>query len=168
LVLNKLNDEVKNYDVAVLFLFSKDESDTTNAAWDRLLENGWFKKILKVAVACGNRTTLHEFAKKFTGNPETVLDIENCEVIKKMLRPFDFSYEAMGGCVEPDGDSPWETTVYTEENHPGKEKCNTLREIRQKIAEMNGIDFKPAECHHSGPCAGTCPVCDDEIKYLDL
>ena len=51
--------------------------------------------------------------------------------------------------------------------HPGREKCDTLREIRMKIAEANGIPFQPAECHHTGPCSGTCPACDAEIRYLD-
>jgi len=54
-----------------------------------------------------------------------------------------------------------------EHNHPGRDKCDKLREIRKKIAEANGIDFIPAECHHTGPCLGTCPVCDEEIKYID-
>lgn len=56
---------------------------------------------------------------------------------------------------------------YTEKNHPGRDKCDKLCEIRKKIADANGIDFEPAECHHTGPCLGTCPVCDEEIKYLD-
>lgn len=50
---------------------------------------------------------------------------------------------------------------------PGREKCNKLREIRKLIAEVNNIEYKPAECDHTGPCAGTCPVCDEEIQYLD-
>lgn len=57
--------------------------------------------------------------------------------------------------------------VYTEKNHPGRDKCDQLREIRKKIADVNGIEFEPSECHHTGPCRGTCPVCDSEIKYLD-
>jgi len=54
-----------------------------------------------------------------------------------------------------------------EKNHPGRDKCDQLREIRKKIAKANGIDFEPAECHHTGPCMGTCPVCDSEIQYID-
>ena len=57
--------------------------------------------------------------------------------------------------------------IYTEKNHPGRDKCDQLRDIRKKIAEANGIDFEPAECHHTGPCRGTCPVCDSEIRYID-
>ena len=53
------------------------------------------------------------------------------------------------------------------EDNFGKQKCNTLKTIRLKIARANGIDFHPAECRHQGPCLGTCPACDEEIKYLD-
>ena len=54
-----------------------------------------------------------------------------------------------------------------ENRYPGKDKCDKLREIRKLIADVNEIDFQPAECHHIGPCLGTCPLCDAEIKYLD-
>ena len=49
----------------------------------------------------------------------------------------------------------------------GKDKCKKLKEIRKLIAEVNGIKFEPDECHHKGPCAGTCPACDAEIEYID-
>lgn len=50
---------------------------------------------------------------------------------------------------------------------PGKEKCSELREIRKTIADANGIEFNTTECRHADPCAGTCPVCDAELEYLD-
>lgn len=49
----------------------------------------------------------------------------------------------------------------------GKEKCKLLREIRREIAEANGIVYLSAECTHDGECAGTCPKCDAEVRYLD-
>lgn len=42
-----------------------------------------------------------------------------------------------------------------------------LRQIRREIAAANGISYFPAECHHIGDCPGTCPVCDEEIRFLD-
>lgn len=71
----------------------------------------------------------------------------------------------LGTVKAPDG---WEDLEPPEDEYPaGNAKCERLREIRQRIAEANGIDFTPAECRHTGPCAGTCPVCDEEIRYLD-
>ncbi len=49
----------------------------------------------------------------------------------------------------------------------GKEKCRILKEIRQKIADENGIEFITSECKHKGECRGTCPKCESEVKYLE-
>lgn len=50
----------------------------------------------------------------------------------------------------------------------GKEKCKLLRQIRQEIAETNGIVYITTDCTYEGDdCKGTCPKCDEEIAYLD-
>lgn len=49
----------------------------------------------------------------------------------------------------------------------GKRTCNVLKAVRLQIAKANEIKFEPHECHHEGPCAGTCPACEAEVKYLE-
>lgn len=49
----------------------------------------------------------------------------------------------------------------------GKRTCSVLKDIRQQIADANGIKYAPRECHHEGPCAGTCPACEAEVRYLE-
>ena len=49
----------------------------------------------------------------------------------------------------------------------GKSTCKLLKDIRQQIADVNGISYQPKECHHKGDCAGTCPACEEEIRYLE-
>lgn len=49
----------------------------------------------------------------------------------------------------------------------GRHICNTLKAIRKQIAEANEIKYEPRECHHEGECAGTCPVCEAEVRYLE-
>lgn len=49
----------------------------------------------------------------------------------------------------------------------GKKRCKILKELRQKIAEQNDIAFVTAECRHKGDCAGTCPKCEAEVRYLE-
>lgn len=56
---------------------------------------------------------------------------------------------------------------YTEKNHPGRDKCDMLRNLRMKIAKANNIELKIEECHNTHSCLGTCPVCDSEINYLE-
>ena len=49
----------------------------------------------------------------------------------------------------------------------GKSTCKLLKDIRQQIADANGISYQPKACHHKGDCAGTCPACEEEIRYLE-
>ena len=49
----------------------------------------------------------------------------------------------------------------------GKSTCKLLKDIRQQIADANGISYRPKECHYKGDCAGTCPTCEEEIRYLE-
>lgn len=49
----------------------------------------------------------------------------------------------------------------------GKYICNALKQVRLDIARANGINYAPQECHHKGDCAGTCPACESEMRYLE-
>jgi hypothetical protein len=49
----------------------------------------------------------------------------------------------------------------------GKAVCKALKSVRKRIAEANEIDYQPRECHHEGECAGTCPACEAEVRYLE-
>jgi hypothetical protein len=49
----------------------------------------------------------------------------------------------------------------------GKDTCKKLKEIRLQIARANGIKYAPRECTHKGPCLGTCPMCEQEVNYLE-
>ena len=49
----------------------------------------------------------------------------------------------------------------------GRSTCKLLKSIRQQIADANGISYQPKECHYKGDCAGTCPACEAEIRYLE-
>lgn len=49
----------------------------------------------------------------------------------------------------------------------GRNICDTLKAIRKKIADANGIEYSPEECHFKGECRGTCPKCEQEVKNLE-
>lgn len=49
----------------------------------------------------------------------------------------------------------------------GKEICKALKEIRRQIALNNDIEFVTSECTHKGSCRGTCPKCEQEVRYLE-
>ena len=35
------------------------------------------------------------------------------------------------------------------------------------MAKANDIKYAPTECHHEGDCAGTCPKCEAEVRWLE-
>lgn len=49
----------------------------------------------------------------------------------------------------------------------GKEVCKRLKQVRRKIAEANDIELIQEECTHKGDCMGTCPRCEQEVRYLE-
>lgn len=49
----------------------------------------------------------------------------------------------------------------------GKAICSYLKSVRREIAEANGIDLKIPECTYQGPCSGTCPQCESEVRLLE-
>ena len=49
----------------------------------------------------------------------------------------------------------------------GRNICNTLKAIRKQIADANGIDYSPEECHFKGECRGTCPKCEQDASDLE-
>ena len=50
---------------------------------------------------------------------------------------------------------------------PGKKICETLKAIRSEIASANEIEYTPIKCNHKGDCAGTCPACESETRWLE-
>ena len=49
----------------------------------------------------------------------------------------------------------------------GRHTCNTLKAIRKQIADANDIRYEPRKCTYEGDCAGTCPACEAEVRYLE-
>ncbi len=49
----------------------------------------------------------------------------------------------------------------------GKQTCKILKEIRKQIAADNDIELVTSECTYKGDCLGTCPKCEEEVRYLE-
>ena len=49
----------------------------------------------------------------------------------------------------------------------GKSICRVLKDIRRQVAEANDIDLYQKECTYEGPCRGTCPACEAEVRFID-
>lgn len=49
----------------------------------------------------------------------------------------------------------------------GKDICKELKAVRRRIADENGIPLEIPKCTYKGPCAGTCPRCEWELRQLE-
>ena len=49
----------------------------------------------------------------------------------------------------------------------GKDICKELKAVRRRIADENNIPLEIPECTYHGPCAGTCPRCEWELRQLE-
>ena len=49
----------------------------------------------------------------------------------------------------------------------GKQTCKILKEIRKQIAAENDIKLVIEECIYQGDSIGTCPKCEEEVRYLE-
>lgn len=49
----------------------------------------------------------------------------------------------------------------------GKNICKELKAIRRRVADENNIPLEQHDCTYEGPCNGTCPRCEAEVKYLE-
>lgn len=49
----------------------------------------------------------------------------------------------------------------------GKSTCKVLKEVRREIARANDIPLEERKCTYTGDCAGTCPYCEAEVRYLE-
>ena len=48
----------------------------------------------------------------------------------------------------------------------GKEKCEYLKSVRDRIAKQNNIPYVSSPCTNTEPCAGICPACEAETAML--
>lgn len=80
-----MSDITGSFAPAVFLLSDGAPTDNYREGLEKLWENNWFKKAIKVAVAIGDDANLDILAE-FTGTSETVLTVHNPESLKKMIR----------------------------------------------------------------------------------
>lgn len=63
------------------------------------------------------------------------------------------------------------TTSELHENHNkinyGKAVCEVLKQARIELAKENAIKYKPHNCSHLQCKSGSCPVCENELTWLE-
>jgi len=83
---NAFMNEVSGSFAPAIFLMSDGEpTDNYKHGLDKLKQNNWFKKAIKVAVAIGDDANTNVLAD-FTGNSEAVITVHTPEALKKWIK----------------------------------------------------------------------------------
>ena len=80
-----MSDATGSFAPAIFLLSDGEPTDNYKHGLDKLKQNNWFKKAIKVAIAIGedaNKTVLADF----TGNVESVITVHNPEDLKKWIQ----------------------------------------------------------------------------------
>jgi len=80
-----MNEVVGSFAPAIFLMSDGAPTDDYKRELQKLWQNNWFKKAIKVAVAIGDDADTSVLAE-FTGNVESVLTVHTPETLKKMIR----------------------------------------------------------------------------------
>ncbi len=50
----------------------------------------------------------------------------------------------------------------------GKFACSILKKMRKGLVKAKGLVVEIKECNYDGPCSGTCPQCEREMREIEI
>lgn len=80
-----MNDVAGSFAPAIFLLSDGEPTDDYKRGLEKLKQNNWFKKAIKVAVAIGNDAN-QEVLAEFTGSKEAVITVHTPEALKKWIQ----------------------------------------------------------------------------------
>ena len=80
-----MSDAAGSFAPAIFLLSDGEPTDEYTRELEKLKENNWFKKAIKIAVAIGNDAN-KSVLSEFTGNLEAVITVHTPEALTKMIR----------------------------------------------------------------------------------
>jgi len=110
---------------AIFLLSDGGPTDDYKKGLEKLNQNNWFKKAIKVAVAIGSDAD-KDVLKEFTGNIEAVLEVHNAAALKKMIKFVSVrASEVASKSANVDGEEESKQAAIIEE----------LKEIKVEVAQ---------------------------------
>jgi len=80
-----MKEATGSYAPAIILLSDGEPTDDWETELNNLKQNNWFKNGIKVALAVGNDAN-HDVLEQFTGNSESVLEVHNHVMLKRMIK----------------------------------------------------------------------------------
>jgi len=80
-----MSEATGSYAPAIILLSDGEPTDDWQSELNNLKQNNWFKNGIKIALAVGDDAN-HDVLEQFTGNSESVLEVHNHAMLKKMIK----------------------------------------------------------------------------------
>lgn len=80
-----MSEATGSFAPAIFLLSDGDPTDNYKYGVDKLKENNWYKKAIKVAIAIGDDVN-KDVLEEFTGNKEAVITVHTPEILKKWIQ----------------------------------------------------------------------------------
>lgn len=80
-----MSEATGSFAPAIFLLSDGDPTDNYKYGLDKLKENNWYKKAIKVAIAIGDDVN-KDVLEEFTGNKEAVITVHTPEILKKWIQ----------------------------------------------------------------------------------
>ena len=80
-----MSEATGSFAPAIFLLSDGDPTDNYKYGLDKLKENNWYKKAIKVAIAIGDDVN-KDVLEEFTGNKEAVITVHAPEILKKWIQ----------------------------------------------------------------------------------
>lgn len=135
---NAFMSEVTGSYAPAIFLMSDGEpTDNYKHGLDKLKQNNWFKKAIKVAIAIGDDANQSVLAD-FTGNSEAVITVHSPEALKKWIQFVSVTSSQIGSKSSAAGTAS-ESGITSEEDIPSKQD-EFIKEIQAQAADAADWD----------------------------
>ena len=136
---NAFMSDVSGSFAPAIFLMSDGEpTDNYKHGLDKLKQNNWFKKAIKVAIAIGedaNKTVLADF----TGNSEAVIEVHTPEALKKWIKFVSVTSSQIGSKSSNAGTGDSSSNGDSESEIVSKQD-EFVKEIQAQAAEADDWD----------------------------
>lgn len=133
-----MSDVTGSFAPAIFLMSDGEPTDNYRHGLDKLKQNNWFKKAIKVAVAIGddaNQTVLSEF----TGNSEAVITVHSPEALKKWIRFVSVTASQIGSKSSNAGSSGNSSSSGSESDILSKQD-EFIKEIQAQTTEAKDWD----------------------------
>lgn len=128
-----MSDAAGSFAPAIFLMSDGAPTDNYRHGLDKLKQNNWFKKAIKVALAIGNDANL-DVLEEFTGNMEAVITVHTPQALRKWIqfvsvRASEIGSKSSNTESSDQSEKPGETSA------PVSKQDEFVKEIQNQVAE---------------------------------